>query len=163
MQKQSLTEFHKDTLTIEGCRIGTIAGMTQNGALLVTFSGNQRGPLEAKTTASARERLGKENAVGKEVLLMFESNDPALPVVVDALYSAIDHVLETTEVNIKRPDHAVVDGKRIKFDAKEEIVLQCGEASITLTSAGKVLIKGEYLLSRSNGVNKIKGAKVAIN
>jgi len=47
--------------------------------------------------------------------------------------------------------------------AKQEIVLECGRASITLTSAGKVLIRGAYLSSRSSGVHRIKGASVEIN
>ena len=41
--------------------------------------------------------------------------------------------------------------------------LRCGKASITLTRAGKVLIRGAYLLSRSSGVNRIKGGSVQIN
>ena len=40
---------------------------------------------------------------------------------------------------------------------------RCGDASITLTRAGKVIIKGNYILSRSSGYNKIKGAAVDIN
>ena len=42
-------------------------------------------------------------------------------------------------------------------------MLRCGDASITLTRAGKVLIKENYVLSRSRGCNKIKGAAVDIN
>ena len=49
------------------------------------------------------------------------------------------------------------DGKKFTFDAKEQIVLRCGKSSITLTRAGKVLIKGAYLLSRSSGVNRVSG------
>jgi hypothetical protein len=58
---------------------------------------------------------------------------------------------------------AEVDGERLVFTAKKEIVLRCGKASITLTRAGKVLIRGIYLLSRSSGVNRIKGGSVQIN
>lgn len=47
--------------------------------------------------------------------------------------------------------------------AKEQLVLRCGKASITLTKAGKVLIKGSYVLSRSSGVNRIKGGSVQLN
>jgi len=43
------------------------------------------------------------------------------------------------------------------FNAEEEIVLCYGKASITLTRAVKVLIRGAYLLNRSSGVNRIKG------
>jgi hypothetical protein len=55
------------------------------------------------------------------------------------------------------------DGERMTVTAKEELVLRCGEASITLTKAGKVLIRGTYVSSRSSGVNRIKGGAVHIN
>jgi hypothetical protein len=42
-------------------------------------------------------------------------------------------------------------------------VFRFGQASITLTRAGKVLIRGAYLLSRSSGVNLITGGSVEIN
>ena len=48
-------------------------------------------------------------------------------------------------------------------DAREQLVLRCGKARITLTSAGKVLIEGAYISSRSTGVNRIKGGSVQLN
>ena len=47
--------------------------------------------------------------------------------------------------------------------AEREIELRCGKSSLVLTRAGKVLIRGAYLLSRSSGVNRIKGGSVQIN
>jgi hypothetical protein len=47
--------------------------------------------------------------------------------------------------------------------AQEEVTIRCGEASITLTRAGKVLIKGSYLLSKSTGPNRVKGGSVQLN
>ena len=47
--------------------------------------------------------------------------------------------------------------------AKEQLVLRCGKASITLTKAGKVMIQGSYVLSRSTGVNRVKGGSVQLN
>src|SRR5947207_1309780 len=58
---------------------------------------------------------------------------------------------------------AKVDGKKVSLTGEEEVTLKCGKASITLTASGKVLIKGEYVLSRSSGVNRIKGGAVQIN
>ena len=55
------------------------------------------------------------------------------------------------------------DGERLVVSAKEQIVLLCGQASITLTKAGKVLIQGTYVSTRSSGVNRVKGASVQIN
>jgi hypothetical protein len=57
----------------------------------------------------------------------------------------------------------IVDGERLVLRAGREIEIRCGDASIVLTKAGKVLIKGTFVLSRSRGANKIKGAHVAIN
>ena len=61
------------------------------------------------------------------------------------------------------PAPVELNGRRLEFNADEELVLRCGKSSITLTQAGKVLIRGEYLLSRSSGVNRIKGGSVQIN
>ena len=47
--------------------------------------------------------------------------------------------------------------------AKEQIVLRCGKASITLTSAGKVIVQGAYLSNRSSGVLRLKGGSVQLN
>ena len=49
------------------------------------------------------------------------------------------------------------------LSADKEIVLKCGKASITLTRAGKILIRGAYLLSRSSGPNRIKGGSIQLN
>jgi hypothetical protein len=55
------------------------------------------------------------------------------------------------------------DAERLIVSAKDQLVLRCGKASITLTKAGKVLIQGTYLSNQSSGVNRIKGGSVQIN
>jgi hypothetical protein len=52
---------------------------------------------------------------------------------------------------------------RIRIAAREAIELRCGDSSLTMTKTGRVTIKGEQVLSRATGVNKIKGAAVKIN
>ena len=42
-------------------------------------------------------------------------------------------------------------------------MLRCGQASLTLTRAGKILLSGTYVLSHSSGVNRVKGGSVQIN
>ena len=129
---------------IDGVVIGTLAGFAEDGAPLVAFPGAAE-PLPARTLAA----LGPAE-VGAEVALMFEAGDPARPVVAGRLL---------------RPDPVAVerDGERLELTAEREIVLRCGQASITLTRAGKVLIRGAYIFSRSTGVNKIKGGSVQLN
>ncbi|MFT6389713.1 MAG: hypothetical protein ACJAUP_003106 [Cellvibrionaceae bacterium] len=70
----------------------------------------------------------------------------------------------TDEVDTKGEAGTVlVDGNKLVLEAKEEIVLKCGESSITLTKSGKILIRGKYLLNRSTGVNRIMGGSVQVN
>ena len=49
------------------------------------------------------------------------------------------------------------------MSGKEQVIIKCGKASITLTKAGKVFIEGTYVLSKSAGVNRIKGGSVSLN
>ena len=65
-------------------------------------------------------------------------------------------------VEVDEPEAEAVPD-RLELVARREIVLRCGNASITLTRAGKIILRGTYVLSRSSGVNKIKGGSVQIN
>jgi hypothetical protein len=49
------------------------------------------------------------------------------------------------------------------LQAHQQIELRCGSASIVLTANGKIMIRGDYVVSRSSGVNRIDGASVQIN
>lgn len=66
-------------------------------------------------------------------------------------------------VRDRMPASATVDGERLELTAEREIVLRCGEASVTLTRAGKVILAGTAVLSRAKGVNRIVGGSVQIN
>jgi hypothetical protein len=139
------------TARIDGVVIGLLMGFAGDGAPLVVFPGNaSEAAIPARTTAA----LAPED-VGREVALLFEGGDPALPLVVGRL------------IRPEPPAPATVrrDGQeeRLELTAEREIVLRCGQASVTLTRAGKVLIRGTYVFSRSSGVNKIKGGSVQLN
>jgi hypothetical protein len=58
---------------------------------------------------------------------------------------------------------ALVDGKRVVIEALDEIVLRCGQASITLRRNGRIVIRGTYIETRAIGTNRIKGGNVQIN
>ena len=96
--------------------------------------------------------------IGKAVVVSFENGDESLPIVMGVLRSVESQPLDA-------PGHVQLDtdGKRMIVSAKEQLVLRCGKASITLTKAGKVIIEGSYVVSRSAGVNRIKGGSVQLN
>jgi hypothetical protein len=149
----------------EGVRTGRVTGI-KDGQPLVDYTGNNLGPLAARFAGSlSPEILRRAADDGADVLLAFEKNDPARPVILDILQARINEPEQKEEISLALDElpEVRVDGKKIAFEAKEEIVLRCGKASITLTRAGKVIIRGTYLLNRSSGVNRIKGGSVQIN
>lgn len=128
-------------------------GFHDDGAPLVAFPSN---PQETASKVRATTRL-QDTDLGREVALLFEGGDPRLPLVI----GVVQHPERTTET--RAPFTADLDGERILLRAQKEIVLRCGKSSITLTRAGKVLIRGTYLLSRSSGLNRIRGGSVQSN
>lgn len=135
---------------IDGVVVGTLAAIGPAGEVLVDFAGN---PSPEPAAARAMAVIGAEH-VGRSIALLFEGGDPQRPVVMGLMHTPAP------------PAPAVEadgDGERLVLEAGKEIVLRCGDASITLTRAGKILIKGVYVLSRSSGVNRIQGGAVEIN
>ena len=53
--------------------------------------------------------------------------------------------------------------REIVIEAGEELTLRCGEASIRITRDGKIVLRGDHILSRARGTQRIKGGSVAIN
>ena len=133
---------------IEGVVIGTLCGFENGGSPCIDFPGNAAGSLPSPSTVALAP-----GDRGREVALMFEGGDPRKPIILGLIH----HPVPIPAVEVKR------DGEKLVFTAEEEIELRCGKASIILTKAGKVIIRGEYLLSRSAGVNRIKGGSVQIN
>ena len=99
--------------------------------------------------------------IGSSVVLLFEDADVRRPIVVGVLQGP--GPTGDPAGGSKQLVSVQADDDRFVVSAEREIVLRCGDASITLTRGGKVLIKGTYVLSRSSGYNKIKGAAVDIN
>ncbi len=133
-----------------GVVLARFAGFGEEDCFLVTLTAD-RAPIPALSTM----RLAPSD-LGCEVVVAFEGSDPARPVIVGRLQ-------RSSAADAAAPMDCLVDGARVKIQARQQIELRCGDASIVLTQAGKVLIKGNFVLSRSRGANKIKGAHVAIN
>jgi hypothetical protein len=144
-----------------GVVLGALAGFDGGGRPLVDLADAVgRHPIAARSTVALTER-----DIGRLLVVVFEESDSTKPIVLGALRTPEPRPPEAQPAAAKDPGDfkATLDGERIVLSAHKEIVLRCGNASITLTSAGKVLIRGEYVLSRSSGVNRIKGGSVQIN
>lgn len=51
----------------------------------------------------------------------------------------------------------------LTFEAHQKITLRCGKSSITLYPNGKIVLKGEYILSDAEGINRIAGGHIELN
>jgi hypothetical protein len=138
--------------------IGRFVGFDGAGRFLVACTAS---PTEEPIVAMAAVALTGD-AIGREVALSFIRGNPQQPVILGLLHHPSDPESATGQpgpgtVTVQR------DEERLVLSAEREIVLRCGESSVTLTKAGKILIRGKYILSRSDGVNRIKGGAVQIN
>jgi len=144
---------------LDGIVIGMFSGFDASRQPLVIFPGNgAAAACVARTTAV----LTADDA-GCEVALLFENGDPGRPLIIGRIQRPEQRPEAAVAPAGSGPVQALIDGEKIEFNAQREIVLRCGKASITLTRAGKVLIRGSYVLSRSSGANRIKGGSVQIN
>jgi len=142
--------------TSAGLVIGTLIAIADEGRVpLVLYPGQP--DTRAVAAASIVDLHGIH--IGRKVALMFDDANPGQPLIMGVLRdpgcSPLDQPPGQVEVD--------ADGERMIVSAREQLVLRCGKASITLTKTGKVLIQGEYVQSRSSGVNRIRGGSVHIN
>jgi hypothetical protein len=148
--------------TIPGIALGELVEVVKGAGARVDYPGNPTGePLPAVSTVAV-----DATDVGRAVALGFAEADPRRPILLGFVWHPDDGDADVALAAPAPAEQAVTvsaDGERVVIEAEREITLRCGRASITLTRAGKILLRGAYLLSRSSGVNRIKGGSVQIN
>jgi hypothetical protein len=109
-----------------------------------------------------RARLETAIVLQQQAVVLFENGDRSRPIIVGFIETlqpdpepAVDNKAPLIEAD--------VDGKRVRVTAQDEIILECGPASVTLRRNGRVIIRGTYVETRSEGTNRIKGGQVQIN
>lgn len=169
--------------------MGRIVAMKQ-GKPVVDYPGNEGGPRPALTTVEPPAGANLENLRSADVLLVFTGPDQEQPIIVGfprSTFQSIDQSAtpatspadtpptppQVTPADSKTsspgpsgssaPVHVEVDGKRVTIQADQEIRLCCGRSSITMRKDGKIVIQGTHLVSRAEGVNRIKGGSVKVN
>lgn len=146
-----------EPIPIHGVVVGRLASYESAGWASVEHPLNNSGRAIRARVATT---LAPEDA-GCDVALVFEAGDAQRPIVIGKM--AAQPALPTTpEATLPTVD-ATVDGRRVTIEAEETLELRCGKASIVLTREGKVLLRGEYVLTRATGTHRIQGGTVEIN
>jgi len=130
-----------------GVSVATFAGLDDDGRFLVSIDSTAV-PAAALSTIA----LTAADA-GARVAIAHERGDAGRPIIIGRIHQRAETPLSGL----------TVEDERVVIRAERDIELRCGDASIVLTRSGKVLIHGNFVLTRSRGANKIKGAFVDIN
>ncbi len=148
--------------------LGRVVSVDGAGAVQVSFAGSERMRPARLALPLPVEELAAAALNGRSVVLAFENGDPTLPLILGLMPESgcAEGQLAQHEKgdSSAAPDVVLqVDGRRVHIRAQEEIVLECGNASITLRRNGRVVIRGNYVETYSEGTNRIKGGQVRIN
>ncbi|HEX8755677.1 MAG TPA: DUF6484 domain-containing protein [Steroidobacteraceae bacterium] len=151
--------------------LGRIVAVEAGGAVSVEIPGAPGARTARLAAPLSQDELLAARETGGSAVLVFENGDAALPIIVGLLQAASPAhaapapagVPDNASSDIPPALEATVDGKRVRITAQDEIVLECGSASITLRRNGRVVVRGTYVESYSDGTNRIKGGQVRIN
>ena len=139
-------------LTLPGAVIGEIIGVDDAGRPLVACDGCAAVAALALWTPNAPRW---DDCLGARVLLSFLNGDETQPIVLGLLEPPRTH---------EAPDpRAETKPETLRVQAGRELIIECGDAKISLRKDGRIEIRGTHLISRSSGPNKIKGGSVFIN
>jgi hypothetical protein len=158
--------------------IGTLVAIDPQGRALVSFywADELSEQVPALTT-----QIIDNSSLGRQVALLFAGGNQQQPVIMGFIHSPLDLVIGQTvsaganadlvetelfpgPAQFVAPERSAnLDGKRLVFEAEEEVQIKCGEASINLYKDGRVVIRGRNLISRASAVNRILGGSVQVN
>jgi hypothetical protein len=143
--------------------ITSIVSLTADGAPEIHLDDDGPAVVAARLAVRAsRDRLEAVIASRQPAVVVFEGGDRTKPLIIG--------FIESTESDTPAAEpagvpvlNASVDGRRVRIEAQDEIVLECGSASVTLRRNGRVIIRGTYVETHADGTNRIKGGQVQLN
>jgi hypothetical protein len=142
-----------ETTQLPGALVGEITGVDDCGRPLVRW--NDISAVSAQTVWTPGAPQWRE-CIGARVLVGFLNGDETQPIVLGLLEPPPAYQREGEARGPTKPE-------TIRVEAGEELVIECGDAKISLRKDGRIEIRGTHVISRSSGPNKIKGGSVFIN
>lgn len=128
--------------------LAQLVGLDADGRPRVLLDAREQVCAGATVSLSARD-------AGRAVTVAFLGGDAERPIVTG--------LLQATGEPRERPAKLELDAKELELVADKQITLRCGKSSIVLTQDGRIVIRGEHLLSRATSVNRIRGGTIQLN
>ncbi len=138
---------------------GVLTGFDDFGRPLVAFPHNAQ---KIAMPASFISPLNYDD-IGGSVALTFVHGNIEQPMIIGIVKESIKPENTQQKNKVLSARVQVDEEETLNFTAKNNITLQCGDASITLTQDGKILLRGKYISSCASGMQTIKGGTVQIN
>jgi|JI10StandDraft_1071094.scaffolds.fasta_scaffold1315009_2 hypothetical protein len=155
-------------LSIDGedwCRptghvVATVQGLDALGQLWVLVDGRL---ILARPVEGVIDPVRDASSIaGRQALVVF-IEDHIHPVVTALLArDLVARAPAATSIGAPLAD-LEIDGRKITLEAGCKVTLRCGEASLTMTADGRIVMKGVEIVSRALRNHKIKGGAVNIN
>jgi hypothetical protein len=141
---------------------GHLAGVDNEGRLLFRADGSHQVRPVAIAVPLSDEELVRAARLEQRALVLIAPGSQQSGVLVGMLRERVgsearDAANAAGAVNVK------VDGEAVRISAQSEIELRCGKSRLLMHKDGRIEISGNYLISRSRGPVKIKGATIALN
>ena len=143
-----------------GALAGQLAGIDAEGRILFCEDGSPTPYAVIIGLAIGDEEVVAAVRAQRRALVIKPENQPLQPVLVALLRNGVS--AEARDKAVGEPATRI-DGQALAIEAQQSLELSCGRARITLHSDGRIELNGDYLLSRSRGPIKLKGATIDIN
>ena len=161
------------TTTVDGDVTRTTGGnetFKTSGNTAVTIDGNYQSNVEGNSTGSvsgtAKLSVTKDTtATFSAALTATVTKDMKVTCDGKGLWSTTgDLVIETqAKLSVSSTKESIWKGKGIRIESKGDLVLNAGDASITMKQSGEIVIKGSKIKIEGSGDVVVKGSKSAIN
>jgi len=145
-------------------RKGVVLEVIEEGLILVQDNTDSNAVYPCyflRTAAGALPKLQPQDPVIYRVPEMDEEYGVVLGVI--EKYATFDDKIAKKLKKNDISQMTTLEDKVLHIKAHDGLVIECGKSTIILTKDGKIQVKGNDILSRARGMNKIKGAGVNIN
>lgn len=154
---------HPERAGLPSACLGKLEALALPTQVWVTLPGTDAAVLASIGMDCDEQRLQSAVDQQQPAVLIFEQGDSERPILIGIIAPIHTEPRQLAELPQGFAVEADADGRRIRLQAQEEVILQCGDASISLKRNGRVVIRGASIETNAKTTNRIKGGSVRIN